>query len=80
MKIGGRIIQNKNISVSTETDFSAKYKNHYIEIHQTKKEKGENPVFSVEIWHSGRGWAVSSEIQRCLIYDAIIWGLNGALQ
>ena len=83
MKVGGRIksrvIQNKNISVNTNDKFSATYKNHYIEIKLHKKIKGSNPEWSCDVWHFNGGFAVSTIVQRCTIYDAIVYSLDGAL-
>ena len=79
MKFGGRIIQNKNISAYTEEVFSATYKKHYIEISLHKQEKGVNPEWSCDVWGFDGSWAVQSIVQRCTIYDAIVYSLNGAL-
>lgn len=79
MKIGGRIIQNKNISVNTDEKFSATYKQHYIEISLYKKEVGCNSEWSCNVWHFKGGSAVDTIVQRCTIHDAIVYSLNGAL-
>lgn len=79
MKIAGRLIQNKNISENTADKFSATYKKHYIEIEVHEKKKGENPVFSVDVWHFNGGYAVESFVQRCSMHDAITYALNGAM-
>ncbi len=79
MKVGGRVIQNKNISVNTETEFSATYKNHYIEIKLYKRERGENPEWNIDVWHFDGGTAVESIERRCTIHDALIYALNGAM-
>ncbi len=78
MKIGGRIIQDKNISVKTEEKFSATYKKHYIEISLHRKENGSNPEFNCDIWHFDGTYAVQTIVQRCTIHDAIIYSLDRA--
>ncbi len=79
MKFGGRIIQDKNISVKTDEKFSATYKKHYIEISLHKKEKGSNPEWNCDVWHFNGGYAVQTIVQRCTIHDAIVYSLDGAL-
>ena len=79
MKVGGRIIQNKNILVKTDKTFSATYKKHYIEISLHKKEEGSNPEWSCDVWHFNGSYAVQAIVQRCTIYDAIVYSLDGAL-
>jgi len=79
MKIGGRIIQNKNISVSIDKKFSATYKKHYIEIEMHENSKKGNPIFSVDVWHFDGSWAVEAFVERCNIHDAIIYALNASL-
>jgi hypothetical protein len=79
MKIGGRIIQDRNISVNTNEKFSATYKKHYIEIEMRENDKRRNPTFSVDVWHFNGSWAVEAFVDRCSIHDAIIYALNGAL-
>lgn len=80
MKVAGRIIQNKNISVNTEEHFSATYKQHYIEIQLNKsKGNGGKPYYDCDVWHFNGGFAVATIIQRCTIRDALIYALDGAL-
>lgn len=79
MKIGGRIIQDKNISVKTVEKFSATYKKHYIEISFHKQENGSNPEWNCNVWHFNGSYAVQTIVQRCTISDAIIYSLNNAL-
>lgn len=79
MMIGGRVFRTKNISVDTETKFSTKYKKHYIEVAFHKQEGNNNPEWSVDVWHFDGTYAVETIVQRCIIRDAIIYALNGAL-
>lgn len=79
MKVGGRIIQNKNISVKTNEKFSATYKRHYIKIWLHKKEKGSNPEWNCYVWRFNGGYAVQAIVKRCTIHDAIVYSLDGAV-
>lgn len=82
MIIGGnkrRVIQEKNITKNDKLNFSATYKQHYIEVHLHKKEFNANAYWTVEIWHYNGGYACDSIVQRCTIRDAISYGLDGAM-
>jgi hypothetical protein len=79
MKIGGRIIQEKNINVNTENAFSATYKQHFINVMLHKTFKGENPEWDIDVRHYNGGIAASTIVKRCTIRDAIIYALDGAL-
>ena len=79
MKIGGRIIQEKNISVNTENAFSATYKQHFINVMLYKTFEGENPEWDIDVRHYNGEIAASTIVKRCIIRDAIIYALDGAL-
>ena len=79
MKVGGRIIQNKNISINNEERFSAVYKKHTIEISLHKKEKNSNPEWYCDIRSLSGGLAVQTTIKRCAIHDAIVYSLDEAV-
>ncbi len=79
MKIGGRIIQNRNIKISTGIEFSATYKQHYIEVSLYKQDKGSNPEWDCVVSSFDGGAACNTIVMRCTIHDAIVYALNSAL-
>ncbi len=80
MKVGGRIIQNKNILVNTEIMFIGKYKKHRIEVLKRVSFKtDENPEWSIDVYGFDGSVSVQDIVQRCCIHDAIVFALDGAL-
>lgn len=78
MKIGGRIIQNRNIEANSDSVFSARYKKHYIEVSVHKEVKEVNPEWSIDVWHFDGTYVLQTIIQRCSIREVIIYALDKA--
>lgn len=76
MKVGGRILQNKNIKVHSEYCFDATYKSHYIYIRRIST--GHTNEYYVEVFDSTGSKAVMAVTKRCCIHDAIVYALDGA--
>lgn len=77
MKIEGRIIQDKYISVNTEGEFSAVYKAHVINVKLHKK--GHTNEYDINVRHFNGSIAANTYVNRCNIRDAIIYALEGSL-
>ena len=76
MKVGGRIIQNKNIQTHNEDYFEATYKRHTIYIHLNKK--GIMNDYYVEVSDITGSKSVMGGVTRRCMHDAIVYALNGA--
>ncbi len=76
MKIGGRIIQTKNIELYTQQEFAACYKRHTISV--VLIELGHTNEYSIEVRDDRGILAVQTTTKRCTIRDAIIVALDGA--
>lgn len=76
MKIGGRVIQGRNIQINTPEQFLATYKKHVISVLFVKS--GHTNEYNLDVRNDRGIVAVQIPIQRCTIRDAIIEALNGA--
>lgn len=83
MKVGGRIIQNRNITQKTPDDFEATYKGHIISI-STDHGFGEPEYdhlkrFNIDVYELNTGmFAVETWGDFHTIKDAIRYALEGA--
>lgn len=83
MKVAGRVIQNRNITLNTPEDFEATYKGHIISITTdhgfVDPEYDRLKRFNIDVYELNTGsYAVETWKDFHTIRDAIIYSLEGA--
>jgi len=81
MKIGGRVIQNKRITVNNDIAFKAVYKSHHISVDLVKlghTNKYDIAVRNLKEKDKRVNLIVDQFTHRCTIREAIIFALDRA--